>query len=183
MHDLGVRQLILRCEVCLGAMRHFAKSPLIRLLLVTTAIAVLVIFAVPAYTRAVSPKLTDERGVAVHSNTRFPAVSMRVFLSGANRDRARILFLHRRTKATDGHWFPDWFEPEQTDAGTPVRHSPVTCVLNGRRLYPRDDSNVLVVYASDEDAPATISVPYSQYAALTWNDTGNLWKALVEDIP
>ena len=153
------------------------------ILLGTTVIAVLVILAIPAYTRAVAPELTDERSVAVHSNTTFPVVSMRVFLSGANSDRARILFLHQRTKDTDGNWFPDWFEPEQTEDGVPIRQSPLTCVLNGHRLYPRDDSNLTVVSASDGDAPTTISVPYSEYEMLPWNDTTVLWETLVGDAP
>ena len=153
------------------------------ILFCTTVAAVLVILAVPAYTRAVAPELTDQRSVTVRSNTTFPVVSMRVFLSGANRDRARILFLHRRTKDAEGNWFPDWFEPEQTEDGVRIRHSPPTCVLNGHRLYPRDDSNLTVVHASDEDAPTTISVPYSKYAMLPWNDTTALWKTLVNNAP
>ena len=132
-----------------------------------------------------APILTDSHGVTVRSNSTFPAVSMRVFVSGNSGkfgDRARLLFLHRRTKVAKDLRFPDWFEPRQNAEGIPLRGDmPQSFLVNGQRLYPRADLNVIVVSASDDEDPKVSSVPYTDYEALPWNDTNTLWNTLVND--
>ena len=139
-------------------------------------IAIAIAFAVPYYRRLTSSMLTDQRAVIVKSNSIFPVVSMRVFTSGANHDRVRILILHRRTKSTEGEWGPKWLDIDRTRAGN------LTCNVNGKRIYPREDSQLVVVYASDDDDPSTMRVPYELYTQLPWDDTALLWKALVDGV-
>ena len=153
------------------------------LLLAVVAVAISLALLVPAYQRATAPVLTDRRGKTVISNTTFPVVSMRVFLSGDPSDRARILLLHRRTKEVPSkQWLPNWFEPKQTADGLPILGDvPRYLMINGASLYPRPDSSIAVVYASDNDAPDTIWVPYSKYSVLPCDDTNALWKNLVDN--
>ena len=152
------------------------------LLLGVAALAVFIAVALPLYRRSAAPVLTDRRGKTIRSNTIFPVVSMRVFVSGENADRGRILLLHRRTKEVPNEkWLPNWFEPKQTDRGIPILGDiNRSLVINGERLYPRADSSIAVVYASDEDAPIITWVPYSEYSALPPDDTAMLWQNLVE---
>lgn len=169
-------------EVVVPAMQTSAKRFSIRaLLLMIAAIAIILGLSVPIFTRANAPQLTDQRSYLRPANSKFPVVSSRVFLSGANMDCARILFLHQKTKHSDGNEFPDWFEPEQTEDGHVIRRSPVICLLNGKRLYPHDDSYVTIVYASDDEPPVTIRVLRSKYDDLPPNDTNLIWETLVDE--
>jgi hypothetical protein len=108
---------------------------------------------------------------------------MKTFFSGSPSDRARILLLHRRTKAVPSEkWLPDWFEPKQTTDGIPIYGNiPRSLMINGESLYPRTGSSIAVVYASDNDAPLVTWVPYSEYSVLPWNDTTILWRKLVDN--
>jgi hypothetical protein len=145
---------------------------------VTATTAIVLAIAVPAYRRSTSPALTDRRGVIRQSNTIFPVVSMRVFASGPNSDRARILILYRRTtKPVNDAWEPKWLESGHAESGG------ITCLVNGYRIYPPDDSKLTVIYATDDDSPRNIRIEYDRYAELPWDDTALMWNRLVEGVP
>ena len=141
------------------------------LLFVAVVTALAIAIGLPVYRRSLSPLLTDARSVIVKSNTRFPVVSTRTYYSGPDRDRARILLMHRRTKAVpEKNWGPHW------NAGMSLADAPMDkCVVDGHRIYPSDDERLIVIFASDDESPVMSRVPYGAYARIPWDDTDLLW--------
>ena len=155
---------------------HTPRFSIRALFFVTTVAGLLIAVSIPAYRRASSPLLTDTRSLIVKSNTRFPVVSTRTYFSGANSDRARIVLLHRRTTPVpDQDWGPQWI-PTKSFANAPFDK----CIVDGQRIYPMDDATLTVVFASDNESPTTIWVPYATYEKIPWNDTDALWSTFVK---
>ena len=147
------------------------------MLLLTAVFAVSLSFAVPAYLRSISPSLTGLRWTTDGSDLALPAVSMILFSTEYPEYCERILLLHRGTKTAD---LPYWFAPKQNEDGRPFFERPFKVMINGERIYPRDDSYLIVIHATDEDDPAFKRVPRSNYTSLDSNEPAVLWENLVE---
>ena len=156
------------------------------LLLVIALFAMILALAIPLNRYMSIPTLYLGSEVRVMSNTKLPVVSVNV-VSASHTDQPRILLLLRQTKYwSDITWLPEWFEPHRSPDGVRLRGKPVNSVMDVWALYPRSDSDLTVVYASDEEDPKFISLPYSKYAETPWRsgehpDGNMLWEHLLRE--
>ena len=143
-------------------------------------LAVLLTVTPPLYRYATTPNVYIQRSFHVSSNITYPVVSMNA-LAPEDSSKYRILLLHRQTKDwPDPNWLPEWFEPHQTSDGILLRGHSVNDKLDIVSLYPNSDSNLTVVYASDDEEPAVITVPYVDYASIPDWDTVAIWEKFIE---
>ena len=150
------------------------------LMLIVALLAALLIVTPPLYRYVTTPNVYIQRSFTFGSSTTYPVVSMNA-LAPEDSTQHKILLLHRQTKDwPDLNWRPVWFEPHQTADGIPLRGSAVNDELDVVSLYPNSDASLTVVYASDDDEPAVITVPYADYASIKDGDTITMWEKLVE---